>query len=66
MNINKWHKSSASNGAQNCVEVMETDDGGFLVRDTKDGGAGPVLAFTRAEWTAFLKGAELGEFEPTK
>ena len=66
MNTNEWHKSSASNGAQNCVEVMENDEGGFLVRDTKDHGAGPVLRFTRGEWAAFLTGVRLDEFEPSE
>jgi hypothetical protein len=32
------------------------------VRDSKDQGHGPVLLFTRAEWTAFLAGARDGEF----
>ena len=27
---------------------------GVAVRDTKDGGNGPVLGFTPAAWTAFL------------
>ncbi|MBR7824941.1 DUF397 domain-containing protein [Actinospica sp. MGRD01-02] len=63
---NQWHKAEASNGASNCVEVMETDHGGFLVRDTKDKGTGPVLSFTRGEWAAFLKGVKLDEFEPSK
>ena len=63
MYINKWHKAAASNGGTNCVEVMETENG-FFVRDTKDGGHGPVLAFTHAEWGAFLDGAVNGEFNP--
>jgi hypothetical protein len=63
MRINQWHKASASNGGTNCVEVMETDEG-FLVRDTKDGGQGPVLSFTHAEWEAFLAGVNEGEFDP--
>lgn len=63
---NLWHKSSSSNQGSNCVEVMETDDGGFLVRDTKDNGTGPTLAFTRNEWDAFLEGAERGEFKPSE
>jgi hypothetical protein len=63
MHLNEWHKAEASNGGTNCVEVMETEDG-FLVRDTKDAGAGPVLAFTHAEWDAFLTGATNGEFDP--
>jgi hypothetical protein len=63
MRINQWHKAEASNGGTNCVEVMETEDG-FLVRDTKDAGSGPVLSFTRAEWGAFLTGVSNGEFDP--
>jgi Domain of unknown function (DUF397) len=63
MHINQWYKAAASNGGTNCVEVMETEDG-FLVRDTKDGGHGPVLAFTHAEWDAFLDGVLNGEFDP--
>jgi hypothetical protein len=65
MRINQWHKAVASNGGTNCVEVMETADG-FLVRDTKDGGAGPVLSFTHAEWEAFLAGVNQGEFDPVE
>jgi hypothetical protein len=63
MRINQWHKAAASNGGTNCVEVMETE-GGFLVRDTKDGGCGPVLTFTHGEWDAFLDGVLNGEFDP--
>ena len=63
MRINQWHKAEASNGGTNCVEVMETEEG-FLVRDTKDDGAGPVLAFTHDEWEAFLSGVTDGEFDP--
>ena len=46
--------------------MLETDEGDFLVRDTKDHGTGPVLSFTRGEWTAFLKGVRLDEFEPSE
>jgi hypothetical protein len=62
MKINEWHKPAGSEGGQCCVEVMETEDG-FRVRDSKDGGAGPELAFTRAEWEAFLAGVAQGEFD---
>ncbi|ACZ90232.1 DUF397 domain-containing protein [Streptosporangium roseum] len=60
-----WHKSSLSGNGQNCVEVALADsphpgtdptpdaDRLFLVRDSKDP-AGPVLAFSPAEWDAFL------------
>jgi Domain of unknown function (DUF397) len=47
---------------RNCVEV-DTDGPQVAVRDTKDR-TGPVLSFTRAEWTAFLAGARNGEFDP--
>jgi hypothetical protein len=63
MRMNQWHKADASNGGTNCVEVMETEEG-FLVRDTKDDGAGPVLSFTHGEWEAFLSGVTDGEFDP--
>ena len=33
------------------------------VRDTKDGGTGPVLAFDENEWACFLVGARRGEFD---
>jgi hypothetical protein len=56
-----WRKSVAS-GDAGCVEVAYVD-GVIGVRDTKDQGAGPVLMFTQREWTAFLAGAQAGEFE---
>lgn len=37
-------------------------DGWIGVRDTKDRGNGPVLAFTQREWRAFLEGVELRQF----
>jgi predicted secreted Zn-dependent protease len=57
----KWRKAIAS-GDGGCVEVAYVD-GVIGVRDTKDNGAGPVLAFTQHEWTAFLAGAQAGEFQ---
>lgn len=46
---------------KNCVEVGS--GGGIVgVRDTKDDGSGPVLAFTPGAWAAFLDGARDGEF----
>ena len=45
-----------------CVEVAIV--GGVIgVRDSKDQGRGPVLAFTSDEWAAFLGGAKAGEFD---
>lgn len=61
MRLNEWHKADVSATNGQCVEVMETEEG-FLVRDSKDGGEGPVLAFTHVEWAAFLAGVNHGEF----
>ena len=63
MRINEWRKAEAPDNGASCVEVMETETG-FLVRDTKDAGTGPVLSFTHAEWEAFLAGVNNGEFDP--
>jgi predicted secreted Zn-dependent protease len=56
-----WRKSRASNDGA-CVEITDTADR-VWVRDSKDQGAGPVLAFTRREWAAFLAGVRAGEFD---
>jgi hypothetical protein len=56
----QWRKSSAS-ASSDCVEVA-WDDGVMLVRDSKDR-TGPRLAFTPSEWSAFLTGVRLGEFD---
>jgi hypothetical protein len=47
-----WRKSSysGSNGGE-CVEVASAE--GVMVRDTTDN-EGPILAFTRAAWSAFI------------
>jgi len=49
-----WRKSSYSggNGAA-CVEAAGGISGMIVVRDSKDPD-GPILAFTPAEWRAFL------------
>lgn len=55
-----WVRSSMCADRQ-CVEAAATG-GRVLVRDSKDPG-GPVLAFTPAEWTAFVAGVRGGEFD---
>jgi Domain of unknown function (DUF397) len=57
----RWRKSSFS-AVGECVEVAVLDDGRIGVRDSKDPGGG-MLAFTRAEIDAFVKGAQAGEFD---
>jgi hypothetical protein len=60
---NVWRKSSRSGSNGACVEVR--DQGAAVqVRDSKDR-EGPVLAFTAAEWEAFIGGAKDGEFDLT-
>ncbi|PIS32908.1 MAG: DUF397 domain-containing protein [Parcubacteria group bacterium CG08_land_8_20_14_0_20_48_21] len=46
-----------------CVEVAIGDDSHVYVRDSKDHGKGPVLAFLDAEWQAFIIGMKSGEFD---
>jgi L-aminopeptidase/D-esterase-like protein len=48
-----WRKSSYSGNGANCVDVAPAAEG-VLLRDTKDRGKGPVIAFTPDQWTAFL------------
>lgn len=57
----RWFKSIGS-GDHGCVEVA-FHGGRIGVRDTKDGGTGPVLAFDETEWSAFISGAKAGEFD---
>ncbi len=67
-----WHTSSHSRG-EDCVEVTVTTDTSawphkadaeklYLMRDAKKPD-GPVLAFTPAEWEAFVLGVKDGEFD---
>jgi hypothetical protein len=56
-----FRKASAS-GSAGCVELAPLADGGVAVRDSKNSD-GPVLSFTRQEWTAFLDGLRRGEFD---
>ncbi|RJL33311.1 DUF397 domain-containing protein [Bailinhaonella thermotolerans] len=53
---------SGSSGGS-CVEVAQLSEGRRLVRDSKQKGAGPVLAFTSEEWNVFLRGIRGGEFD---
>jgi hypothetical protein len=55
-----WVKSSLCS-AEGCVEV-EHRGKGVAVRNSRNPGGGE-LVFTPAEWSAFLGGVELGEFD---
>ncbi|MFI5955750.1 DUF397 domain-containing protein [Cryptosporangium sp. NPDC051539] len=55
-----WRKSRRSSTI-NCVEVAETPVV-IGVRDSKNPG-GDVLRYPVAQWSAFLSGIKLGEFD---
>lgn len=62
-----WRKSRRSGNGSDCVEVAIVDAAQtdaerlFLIRDSKDPD-GAVLAFTSAEWHAFIGGVKVGKF----
>ncbi|TDC85424.1 DUF397 domain-containing protein [Micromonospora sp. KC606] len=50
-----WRKSSrSSTNGGTCVEVADNLSAAVYVRDSKDVGAGPVLAFSRQSWRTFV------------
>ncbi len=69
-----WRESRQSTGGTESVEVTITDDAAavsehkadagrlILMRDSKNP-EGPALAFTEAEWRAFIAGVKDGEFD---
>lgn len=58
----RWVKSSASSGNGTCVEAASVKEDEVLVRNSRDP-EGPIVAFTKAEWVAFLAGVKAGEFD---
>jgi hypothetical protein len=50
-----------NNNDPRCVEVATNVPGEVVVRSSVSGKA---VEFTTDEWTAFLAGAKLGEFDP--
>lgn len=57
-----WRKSIRSGQAHDCVEVADNLPGVVAVRDSKDR-RGPTLAFTDAEWCAFVGMVKNGQLE---
>jgi len=56
-----WRVSSYTDNAT-CVEIAATPDGGVLIRNSNNRAAGH-MAFTRAEFSAWLQGCKAGEFD---
>ncbi|WP_157253150.1 DUF397 domain-containing protein [Nonomuraea typhae] len=65
MNAQNWIKSSRCNGQTACVEFAFLADGNVALRDSKEQD-GPVLAYSPAEWEAFVLGVKAGEFDTDK
>lgn len=57
----EWRKSSWSSFNGNCVEVARVPGEMVGVRDTKDGGPGPVLVFSDDAWRSFLGRVKAGD-----
>ncbi|MEV6594746.1 DUF397 domain-containing protein [Streptomyces acidicola] len=58
----RWVKSRRSAAEGNCVEVAALPGGEIAMRNSRDP-EGPALVYTRAEFAAFLAGAQDGEFD---
>jgi hypothetical protein len=58
-NSTQWRKASRCS-SNACVEVAKVDEK-YLIRDSKNPDTAP-LAFTAAEWSAFVDGISAGEF----
>lgn len=56
-----WRKSQRSNPSGNCVEIAFLGGGEVALRNSRFPD-GPALIFGRADWDAFLGGAQDGDF----
>ncbi|MBO0854581.1 MAG: DUF397 domain-containing protein [Nocardia sp.] len=60
----QWYKSSHSGPDGHCVEVAFLFDGNVGIRDSKDLGSGPAMAFAPGEWDVFVAGVVDGKLGP--
>lgn len=57
----KWAKPNRSGANGGCFEVARNDDHTRVyLRDTKDGGTGPVLEFERSVWQDLIAAVQTG------
>ena len=57
-----WRRSSLCGAHGSCVEVAETPDGRYAIRNGEASSSSPVLYFSGDEWEAFVGGVKAGEF----
>ena len=57
-----WRKSGRSNPSGECVEFASLPAGEVAVRNSRHP-SGPVLVYTHAEISAFVRGAKDGDFD---
>ncbi|MGI8306214.1 DUF397 domain-containing protein [Saccharopolyspora hattusasensis] len=57
-----WRKSTYSNETGACIEVASVPDL-TGIRDSKQHGSGPILAFDRELWSAFISKLKTGRFD---
>jgi hypothetical protein len=55
-----WRTSGYTNNGGACVEVADNQPGIVAVRDSKDR-QGPMLAFSREDWRAFVRAIKDGQ-----
>lgn len=60
-----WRKASFSKDSPECVEVAahRRSGAGVGVRDSRQHGAGPILAFSAAAWHDFLRQVRRGDHD---
>jgi Domain of unknown function (DUF397) len=54
-----WRVARRCNGGA-CIRVAATGDGVVIGNSQPDG---PVISYSRAEWTAFVEGIRQGDFD---
>lgn len=56
-----WRRSRVCADGCSCVEVARVG-GRVGIRDSKNGGEGPILVFDEYQWRTFVAGVRAGDF----